>query len=69
MGSPEMGAEDDPGPMIDQVRDGGEAGPDPGVVFDRSVRIHGHIEVDPHEHPLSADILIPHRLLLHGSVS
>ena len=61
-----MGAEDDPGLVIDQVRNRGKTGPDSGIVFDLTVPVHGHIEINPHEHPFSGNIFIPHRLFLHG---
>ena len=60
-------AEDDPGPVIDQPGDRGKACPDPGVVFDSPVPVHGHIEIDPHEHPFPVNFHIPYRLFLHGS--
>ena len=35
--SAEMGAEDDPGLLVDQVRYGGKTGPDPGIILDFTV--------------------------------
>ena len=61
-----MGAENDPGLVIDQVRNCGKTGMDPGIVFDCTIPVHGHIEINPHEHPFPANFNISHRFFLHG---
>jgi hypothetical protein len=61
-----MRAEDDPGLVIDKVVDRGKTGPDPGIVFDRTVPIQGHIEISSHKYPFSANIFIPYSFFLHG---
>jgi hypothetical protein len=43
--------------MAAEVVDGGQGGPDPGVIGDGAGFIERYVEVDPYQHPLSAEIV------------
>src|SRR5208283_771856 len=65
MGSAQMGAEDDPGPVTGKVYDGRKTGTDAAVVLDLTVRVEGHIEIHPHKHPFSVNLNVLYCLFLH----
>jgi hypothetical protein len=52
-----VGGQQHPGAVVDQVADGGQGGPDAGVVSDRPGVVEGHVEVDPDQNPLAAEIV------------
>ena len=51
LGPPQVGAQDQPRPALQQQLDRGHRGPDPAVVGHPAV-VQRHVEVDAHEHPV-----------------
>ena len=57
LGPAEVGGQQHPGAVVDQVTHGGQGGPDAGVVGDGASIVEGNVEVDPHQHPLAAEFV------------
>ena len=56
LGPADVGADDDPRALIQQIVDGGQGRPDAGVVRDVSLIVERHVEVDAQENPLVRDV-------------
>ena len=65
-GPTQVGAQDDLRPLLLEVADCWNGGADAAVVRDAAV-LQGHVEVNPHQDALAADLYVPDALLLHGS--
>ena len=57
LGPAEVGRQDHLGALGGEVVDGGQGRLDAGVVGDRTGVIEGHVEVDPHQHPLATELI------------
>ena len=55
MGSPQVAGHDHGRPMLQQVDEGGDAGPDPGVVGDPAV-VQRDVQIGPQEDPFALDV-------------
>ena len=51
-----MGQDDDPGPRVAQLVQGGQGGTDPAVVGDVLVTIQGHVEIAADDHTLAGEV-------------
>ena len=51
-----MGQDDDPGPRVAQLFQGGQGGADPAVVGDVLVTIQGHVEIAADDHTLAGEV-------------
>jgi hypothetical protein len=58
LGSAEVGGQDHLGAQIAQEADGGQGGADAGVVGDRAAVVLGHVEVDPDQDALAAQVAL-----------
>ena len=64
VGTAQVGTQDDLGPFIDDVIDGGQRGPDTGVIGDLKRIIERDIEIGADDHPLAAQLHIVDDLLV-----
>src|SRR5207245_11344593 len=60
VGAAEVGDQDHSGTALDQVLDGGERLPDPGIVDDAAV-LDRDVEIDPDQHALARDVDVANR--------
>ncbi len=65
LGPTEVAHEHDRGAPLEEVGDGRDGRPDPGVVLDLAV-LDGDVEVDPHEDPLARGVHVADGELVHG---
>ena len=69
MGLAHMAAQDDLGVMAEQVLDRGQRPDDAVLVGDLLVGVHGHVEVNAHQHPLALYVDVFDGLFVHSRLS